>query len=369
MILVVDDDPVLLADVADRLQRDGYTVQTASSGAEALDILEAEEPDLVISDVRMPVMGGLELRERYGRLLPARSTPFVFLTSMGDPRDIVRGLESGADDYLVKPVPHAVLRAKVRALLRSRTRWGAPTFRGDLARFPFIQVLRFCETHGLTGSVEFDIPEFRTVLHFKAGAIGQETGDVDTSLEHLYEAVEGAFTIRSNAVDFSDLEGSSLPPAEVPPAGGGDDRPPGRLSTLTVEGRTFQIQTELVVFPREAVVTAALHGWKGVLKRVTERPPVGDPAALDALISSQHALVEAEVLAKGASLVPRPAAAAPSEKERFDRLFEQGIEEYLKKDYGEALRYWEEARALRPADGVISANIQLVRAKMEKGRK
>jgi DNA-binding response OmpR family regulator len=365
MILLVDDDPLLLREVAGVLEGDGHAVRTASSGAEALALL-AEEPELVLCDVRMPGMDGIELRRRYADLFPARSTPFAFLTSLGDSRDVVGGLEAGADDYLVKPVPPGLLKAKVRALLRSRSRWGTPVFRGDLSRCSFIQVLRFCETNGLTGTVEFDTPAFRTMLAFQAGAIGHHAEDQDDSLESLHDASEGTFTIRSATIDFGDLSAFAVPEPLAGRAEGSRPGPPaGRLSTLTLGERTFRIQTELAAFPRPAVVTGAFHDWRGILKRVTENPPVDDPEALEALIESQHALVEAELRANAASPVESPAKGTGPEKERFDRLFEEGIEAYLAKDYPGALRYWREAERLRPGDGVLTANIHLVRRKVE----
>jgi two-component system response regulator ChvI len=116
MVAVVDDEPHLRETVAFALGRDGYRVQSYPDGAAAWRAFEVELPDLVILDVLMPRMDGLELCRR----LRARSQrlPILFLTSRDDEFDRVLGLEIGADDYLCKPFSMRELMARVRVLFR-----------------------------------------------------------------------------------------------------------------------------------------------------------------------------------------------------------------------------------------------------------
>ena len=116
-ILVVDDDPEIVSFLRKGLIYEGYTVDTASDGAEALSIAREREPDLVILDIMMPSIDGIEASKR---LRQASDVPILMLTAKGTVADRVAGLDSGADDYLVKPFAFEELLARVRALLRRR---------------------------------------------------------------------------------------------------------------------------------------------------------------------------------------------------------------------------------------------------------
>ncbi len=116
-ILIVDDDPEIVSFLRKGLIYEGFNVVTASSGAEALATVREKEPDLVILDVMMPGIDGIEVSRR---LRQADDIPILMLTAKGTVADRVAGLNSGADDYLVKPFAFDELVARVRALLRRR---------------------------------------------------------------------------------------------------------------------------------------------------------------------------------------------------------------------------------------------------------
>ena len=118
-ILVVDDEESITQLLSTALRYEGFEVQTAASGRDALSEVEAFRPDLVLLDVMLPDMDGFEVQRR----LPAGATrlPVVFLTARRDTEDRVRGLTVGADDYVTKPFSLEELIARVRAVLR-RTR-------------------------------------------------------------------------------------------------------------------------------------------------------------------------------------------------------------------------------------------------------
>jgi two-component system response regulator MprA len=118
----VDDDPRVRSAVGRRLGFEGFTVELASSGAEALDLFSAETPDLVILDVMLPEMDGLEVARQLRLISPV---PILMLTARDAIADRVAGLRSGADDYLVKPFAFEELLARIEALLR-RTRPAEP---------------------------------------------------------------------------------------------------------------------------------------------------------------------------------------------------------------------------------------------------
>ncbi|MHB2021798.1 MAG: response regulator transcription factor [Mycobacteriales bacterium] len=115
-VLVVDDDPALRAAVSRALTLDGYQVAAAGNGAKALELIEESPPDVVVLDLMMPVVGGLEVCRRLRAA--GNRTPILVLTARDQVADRVAGLDAGADDYLVKPFALEELQARLRALLR-----------------------------------------------------------------------------------------------------------------------------------------------------------------------------------------------------------------------------------------------------------
>lgn len=117
-MLVVDDAPVNVALLEHLLSRDGHTVLTAADGLEALSIIERERPEVVLTDVVMPGIDGYELCRAIKSNPTTRLTPVVLVTSLQSRDERLKGINAGADDFLIKPVnPHEVC-ARVRSLLR-----------------------------------------------------------------------------------------------------------------------------------------------------------------------------------------------------------------------------------------------------------
>jgi DNA-binding response OmpR family regulator len=114
-VLVVDDEPTLVATVKYNLEREGYRVLTATDGEGALSLARSERPDLLLLDLMLPVMDGLEVCRILRR---ETQLPILMLTAKGEEVDKVVGLELGADDYVTKPFGMRELLARVRALLR-----------------------------------------------------------------------------------------------------------------------------------------------------------------------------------------------------------------------------------------------------------
>ncbi len=117
-VLVVEDDPFFQRVLQKRLTIDGYQVITANDGREGMKAIVTHEPDLVISDWMMPEVDGLELCQSVKTGLREAAPYFILLTAKGEINDRLLGLETGADDYLVKPCDQGELMARVRAGLR-----------------------------------------------------------------------------------------------------------------------------------------------------------------------------------------------------------------------------------------------------------
>lgn len=114
-ILIVDDEPLYIRLLRVNLEPEGYQIVTASNGEEALEIISQEMPDLIILDVMMPKLDGITTRIRIRQF---SNVPIILLTAMGEEQDRVRGLNIGADDYVVKPFSATELVARVKAVLR-----------------------------------------------------------------------------------------------------------------------------------------------------------------------------------------------------------------------------------------------------------
>jgi two-component system response regulator ResD len=121
-ILVVDDEPNIREVVGLYLRRDGHTVVSATDGEEALEAFRESEPDLVVLDLMLPKVGGLEVCRR---MRADRRVPLIMLTARGDEEERIVGLSLGADDYVVKPFSPRELAARVAAVLRrAEESWG-----------------------------------------------------------------------------------------------------------------------------------------------------------------------------------------------------------------------------------------------------
>jgi len=120
-VLVVDDQPMNQRLLADLLASDGYAVEVAGGGAQALAMALADPPDLVLLDVLMPDVDGFEVCRRLREAPHTQVVAIVMVTTLDSREDRVRGLEAGADDFLSKPIQRAELQARVRSLLRVKT--------------------------------------------------------------------------------------------------------------------------------------------------------------------------------------------------------------------------------------------------------
>ncbi|MFB9051691.1 response regulator transcription factor [Formosa undariae] len=117
-ILLVDDEPDILEIVGYNLSSEGYEVITAENGMEAVKKAKKEKPQLIIMDVMMPEMDGIEACEQIRNIPELKDTIITFLTARGEDYSQVAGFDAGADDYITKPVKPKVLVSKVKALLR-----------------------------------------------------------------------------------------------------------------------------------------------------------------------------------------------------------------------------------------------------------
>ena len=117
-ILVVEDEDALSTLLQYNLEKEGYEVVVAADGEEALTLVSEKLPDLVVLDWMLPKVSGIEVCRRLRQRSESRNVPIIMLTARGEESDRIRGLDTGADDYVVKPFAMSELSARIRAVLR-----------------------------------------------------------------------------------------------------------------------------------------------------------------------------------------------------------------------------------------------------------
>jgi two-component system, OmpR family, response regulator len=187
--LVVEDEPDLLGSLVKVLRENGYATDGAADGTEGLYLAENCDYDAIVLDVMLPGMDGWELLRR---LRKSKKTPVLMLTARDGVRDRVRGLDTGADDYLVKPFDVSELLARVRALIRRAAHLGSSTLQigGILIDLAARRVSREGEAVSLTAR-EYAIVEF---LALHRGEVISRT----MLYEHLFDETEDTL---SNLLD------------------------------------------------------------------------------------------------------------------------------------------------------------------------
>ena len=183
LVLIVEDETALVTLLRYNLEREGFRVAEAHDGEEALVLCAEERPDIVLLDWMLPHLSGIEVCRRLRRGAETRDIPIVILTARGEETDKVRGLDSGADDYVTKPFSPAELISRLRAVLR-RAR---PALTSEELRFEdLVMDLAAHRVHRGTREVRLGPTEFRLLDHFM-----QHPGRV-FSREQLLDAVWGS---------------------------------------------------------------------------------------------------------------------------------------------------------------------------------
>ena len=128
-VLIVEDEPDIADLIRFHCEREGMSAETIGAGKPAVDAIRKSPPDLVILDLMLPDVGGIEICRRLKQWPETREIPVVMVTAKGEESDIVTGLEIGADDYVIKPFSPSELIARIRAVLRRARPSGADEMR------------------------------------------------------------------------------------------------------------------------------------------------------------------------------------------------------------------------------------------------
>lgn len=194
-LFVVEDEEDILELLRFHLTREGFTVTTASNGEEAVKAIPRKMPDLVLLDLMLPGLDGLEVCRSLKKDPKTAGIPIVMVTAKGEETDVVTGLELGADDYIAKPFSMKVLTARVRAVLRRKRE--APTDKNTPIHIQDIEIIPGRHQVLIKGKpVEMTFSELR-ILHFLASRPGWVM-----TREQIVDAVRGEdYAVTDRAVD------------------------------------------------------------------------------------------------------------------------------------------------------------------------
>jgi two-component system phosphate regulon response regulator PhoB len=195
-ILVVDDEPDIVALVAYHLARAGYRVSTASSGTEALALARSDRPALIVLDLMLPGISGYEVLEHVRADERTRQMAVLMLTARRDEQDRIRGLTLGADDYLTKPFNPHELVLRVGAILRRTAATGAQA--ADTLSVGPIRIDRAAHTVHVNGEeVELTPTEYRLLL-----LLAERRGRVQERARLLESVWDAAPDVQTRTVDM-----------------------------------------------------------------------------------------------------------------------------------------------------------------------
>ena len=195
-VLIVEDEEDILALLHYNLIKAGYNAECASHGEEALEAIAAKIPDLILLDLMLPGIDGMEICRRLRDDETTHDIPIIMLTARGEEEDVVRGLELGADDYVTKPFSIKVLLARVQTVLRRRSNLqqqadGEELIRGDLRIHPGRSLVQIAGKN-----IDLTFTEFRVLE-----ALASRPGWVFTRYQ-IVNAVRGEdYAVTDRAVD------------------------------------------------------------------------------------------------------------------------------------------------------------------------
>jgi two-component system phosphate regulon response regulator PhoB len=194
-ILVVDDEPDIVALVVYHLAKDGYRVSSAATGTEALATARRERPDLIVLDLMLPGLSGFEVLEQLRADAATAGIAVLMLTARKDEPDRIKGLSLGADDYLTKPFSPQELVLRVRAILR---RSAATPASGDLLTIGALTIDRAAHKVAVRGDeVELTPTEYKLLL-----LLAERRGRVQGRAQLLETVWEAAPDIQTRTVDM-----------------------------------------------------------------------------------------------------------------------------------------------------------------------
>jgi DNA-binding response OmpR family regulator len=211
-ILAVDDDKNILKLLEISLTKAGYDVITVDNAEEAIGIASSEKPNVIISDISMPEMDGIEFCWMIREKSDVPLTPFIFLSSLRDPDFEIRGYRAGADDFLSKPIDREVLLEHVDTLIQRSLKLqnmdsdqgddkAGKGFTGALSELSLVEIIQLISINKRSGTLNVG----ESVLYFNKGSIIKATHEGYANEEAIYQLVKlktGTFEFANKKIDL-----------------------------------------------------------------------------------------------------------------------------------------------------------------------
>ncbi|MBA6411700.1 response regulator [Parahaliea sp. F7430] len=195
-IVVVEDEPDILQILSYNLKREGFEVSSSLNGTEGLGLIQQEKPDLVLLDLMLPGMDGLDICRHLKNDETTQHIPIIMVTAKGEESDLVLGLGIGADDYVTKPFSPKELIARVKAVLR-RSASTAPTSNGDSVELDGLRIDALKHSVSVSGEqVKLTASEFRLLYY-----LASNPGRVFTREQLLNQAFGGDVVVVDRNID------------------------------------------------------------------------------------------------------------------------------------------------------------------------
>lgn len=192
-ILLIEDEVNVVSFLQKGLREDGYNVLAAYDGQMGLDLLAQHEVDLVVLDLVLPIKNGYEVCKQI-RSGASKSTPIIMLTALGTTENVVKGLDTGADDYLVKPFKFSELSARIRALLRRKNFESIPNHLIEIADLQLDTEMKTAMRKG--SEIKLTSTEYRLLEYFMLNP--RKVLSRIRLLEHVWDI---NFSMETNVVD------------------------------------------------------------------------------------------------------------------------------------------------------------------------
>lgn len=365
MIFAIDDDPITLEQIRSILESLAIPVVLFEDPEEALLQAMHREPDLIISDIMMPQMTGFDLHRSYQEHFPQRSTPVIFLSALDDDENILKGYETGAVDYITKPVNQRILQAKINAILGLRKKMSGRKYTGTLKDFPLAQIFHFCEENGLTGNLTIEHDDKTYLLKFKAGNLIEESAE--NILEIVMDLEDGVFHLIDEPVDFNSLRVvNSCEEKHTTEQCSQMNNPPGILSGLRVNKKIIQIQTEISMNPERHIESIVIYDGQ-VMKSAKQNIDRDEPFEnVKALMEKQHQQLQEDIQQKVQKLGETKQKFRDEPEKSAAQLFEEGFEMYRQGLLEDAARLLEAASLKEPDNKTFRTNVAIIKNKLKK---
>ncbi len=363
LILVVESDLFLLKSFQAVLEEAGYDVCAVASAEEALVFASRNDPDLIIADILLSGLNGFRFWERYKEKFSSRFTPFVFLSGLSEPDDLVLDHGKGVNNSLVKPIMPKMLIAKVNSVLHEREKLPESGFNWVLSEHSLTDILQFCKNNNLEGKVLAHQDENCIDLLFEREKLVEVGEEVGMDLTYLHEIKNGHFRIIASSPSSQEInpKGNKSAVESRSQTGGRTPEGGGLLSAIPVGAKSVDIQTEISFHPECCIISTAYYNGRVLLTRKNPFPKSIMSHKAKEMSSEQHHAIEEEIRRRILSHQNK----ADEKQEKNEDLFIRGHDAFNKGAYETALEDWEKALKEEADSLFLAIHIQLAKEKLK----